>query len=204
MPLSPHPESARLGPAIERCAHLVVPWAGDLFRFTNMTYANLRDLVTGEGSRKAGGRWNPKEGFRALYFSLDAETALAEVLAQRRRQGLPDADALPLVLFSCRANVERVLDLKDGRTRRVLGVTREQLIAEPWPVMQEAGQEALTQAIGRLAREAALQGLLVPSAARPKGGNLVLFRDQVPEDQLLIINPEHFPAHRSRSRRQKS
>jgi RES domain-containing protein len=93
--VSPHPESDRLAKAIEKGKELIVPWAGDLFRFTATTYANRRDLLTGEGSRKAGGRWNPKGRLRVLYFSADVETALAEALAHRRRQGLPDAEATP-------------------------------------------------------------------------------------------------------------
>ena len=36
-----------------------------------------------------------------------------------------------------------------------------------------------TRSFGRLARAAGFQGLLVPSAARPGGRNVVLFRDKV-------------------------
>jgi RES domain-containing protein len=135
-----------------------------------------------------------------MYFSLDPETALSEVLAYRRYQGLPDAEATPLVLVSCQANVRQILDLSDRRIRQLLGLSQNQLVTEPWRALQHAGREALTQAIGRLARKAGLEGLLTPSAARPRGMNLVLFRDRVSENQLSIVHPEKFPMSRRQRR----
>ena len=179
-----------------------IPWTGDAFRFTDMTYANLADLVTGQGSFQAGGRWNGKATFPTLYFSLAPETAWAEALSNSRRQGLPDIDLIPLTLTGCQAKVKRILDLTDPRIRRLLGVTVAQLKDEPWRTIQHQGREALTQCLGRLAREAGFQGLLVPSAARQRGINLVLFRDQVQDNELAVMHPEKLPLYRRRLRRQ--
>jgi hypothetical protein len=54
-------------------------------------------------------------------------------------------------------------------------VTENELIATDWISIQDAGEEALTQAIGRIAWEVRLEGLLVPSARVAGAGNLVLF-----------------------------
>jgi RES domain-containing protein len=179
---------------------LAVPWVGDPFRFTDMTYANLQDLFTGEGSRKTGGRWNPKGGFRTLYFSLTPETALAEILAHHRSQAMPDVEAMPVTLVGFRVNVRQLLDVTDRRIRRLLGVAGTQ-IREPWRPSQYAGREALTQAIGRLAREAGFQGLLAPSAVRRLGRNLVLFPERLDARELRAVHEERFPKFRRRLRR---
>jgi RES domain-containing protein len=166
-----------------------------------MAYANRRDLVTGEGSRLAGARFTPKGSFRALYGSLDLETALAEVLAFHRHQGLPDAEALPLTFVSLRVDVQAVLDLTDGRVRRALTVSARRLTREPWRAIQNQGREAVTQALGRLARAAGFQGLLAPSAVRRGGKNLVLFPDQLSPGQPIIVHGERLPAGRRRRQR---
>src|SRR2546429_8093245 len=116
---NPHDEVERLTTAVQHCLVHARQWAGDVFRFSDMVHANLRDVATGEGARKAGGRYNPKGGFSTLYFGLTPETALAEVLAERRRQNVPDSRTTPIVLAACRAELQRILDLTDRRIRRL-------------------------------------------------------------------------------------
>jgi RES domain-containing protein len=88
-PLQPHSDAARIAARIQRCVPLAIAWSGTIFRATSQNYANRRDVVTGEGSRKAGARYTPKGAFRAVYGGLDMETALAESLANHRRLGCP-------------------------------------------------------------------------------------------------------------------
>jgi RES domain-containing protein len=93
------------------------------------------------------------------------------------------------------ADLEPVLDLTDGRIRRVLRVSRDRMLAEPWWALQDRGQEALTQAIGRLARDHGFAGLLAPSAARREGANAVVFPDRLaPTSRLSIVNPDRLPS----------
>jgi RES domain-containing protein len=177
---------------------LAIAWAGDVFRATGTGYANRRDLVTGEGSRRAGARWNAKGAFQALYGSLDLKTALDEVLAFHREQGLPDARALPLVFVALRVELQRILDLTQGRVRQTLTVSLKRMLEEPWRELQHTGREAVTHAIGRLARAAGFEALLVPSAVARQGRNLVLFPGQLlPGSHLEIVHAERLPAHRS-------
>src|ERR1700726_4971875 len=65
-------------------------------------YASQRDEVTGEGARKAGGRYNAKGSSRALYKPLALPTATNESLAYSRQQGIPDPEVLPLTFVSLR------------------------------------------------------------------------------------------------------
>jgi hypothetical protein len=70
----------------------------------------------------------------------------------------------------------------------VLRVSLRRLIDERWQEKQERGREALTQAIGRIARDSGFEGLLVPSA-QGSGQNLVIFADRLLHgSRLTIIN----------------
>jgi RES domain-containing protein len=52
-------------------------------------------------------------------------------------------------------------------------------LREDWRAIQERGHESTSQAIGRAAWRAGLEGLIVPSHARPKESNIVLFPDNL-------------------------
>ena len=127
--------------------------------------------------------------------ALNVETAVAEALGYCRYYGFPLSKVMPRVLVALDARIERVLDLRDGATRTVLGVSERRMLDEPWREEQNKGREALTQAIGRLAFEAEAQGLLVPSAARKCGANLILFPANLdpPKSWLRIINRGELP-----------
>jgi RES domain-containing protein len=96
--MTPHPEYDRLSAAVARCMPVVGGWAGDFFRFAVPRWATVAHLLTGAGARHAGGRWHPVGAFRAVYASLDPETALSESLAHYRRFGVADRDAMPRTL----------------------------------------------------------------------------------------------------------
>jgi RES domain-containing protein len=195
--LLPNRYADRIARGIERCLPLAVIWSGDLFRATSQDYANQRDLVTGEGGRKAGGRYNGKGSCRALYNALDLKTAMNESLAYSRHLGIPDAEALPLTFVSLRVRDLYVLDLTAGAVRKALGISKKRLL-QPWRPDQHAGREALTQAVGRLAQAAGMQAILYHSAQVRGGRNLVLFPDQLRPGQLELINKEKLPARRRR------
>jgi RES domain-containing protein len=193
--IKPHPDSVTIQKGIARCAPLAALWSGDLFRATAQDYANRRDLLTGEGARKAGGRYNARGAFRALYSSLNIETALGEALSYSRQQGIPDSALLPLTFVCMRVVGLRTLDLTSGKVRHALGISKERLL-RPWRAEQHAGWEALTQAIGRLAREAGVQAILYDSAQTVGGRNMVLFPDPIQPHQLQLVNREQLPDRR--------
>jgi RES domain-containing protein len=194
-----HPDADRIARGLSRCLPLASAWHGAVFRCSGIEYANSADVATGEGGRKAGGRFNPPESFPALYNAVEPETAVVEALADRRRRGLPDAEALPLVLVALQVNITRVLNLTDGRLRRTLGVSWRRLMAA-WRPDQERGREALTQAVGRLARETGFQAILYKSARRSGGLNLAIFPDRLPPGELVVVNQHKLPVRRQRPR----
>jgi hypothetical protein len=66
-------------------------------------------------------------------------------------------------------------------------------LLQAWRQDQHAGREALTQAIGRLARATDVQGIIFPSARVSRGRNLVLFPDRLELGRLDLINKNKLP-----------
>ena len=144
----PHTESDRLRHAMERCASRAVRWSGVVYRSASPRYANKDDLLTGVGSKTAGGRWNPPKSFPTVYSSLDPYTVLDEVLAHFRYYGFLIESAMPRVIVSVRVRLATVLDLTDGKTRSALRVSERRILDEPWREAQKAGREALDAGLG--------------------------------------------------------
>jgi RES domain-containing protein len=170
-----HPRTAELRDAMQICLPLAVTWSGTIFRYTNVRYANRTDLLSGAGSRRCGQRWNPPGIFNCVYGSLEPHTATAEALQMSTAFGIPPSKMRPRVFVAIDLQLQAVLDLREPRILATLAVTEKQLVSIDWLSAQDAGEEPLTQAIGRIAWEAKLEGLLVPSARVVGAGNLVLF-----------------------------
>ena len=62
------------------------PLRGDFFRSVAFRYFHPDDVISGEGTRLHGGRFVPV-GVRAVYASLDEETAQREVTTRKRALG---------------------------------------------------------------------------------------------------------------------
>jgi hypothetical protein len=101
---------------------------------------------------------------------------------------------LPLVVTAIDVDVWPVLDLRNGRVRRILRVPRRRMLTESWWTIQGHGREAMTQAIGRLARDQGFVALLVPSAIEPAAGNVVIFCDRLrATNRVSIVNAARLP-----------
>lgn len=86
----------------------------------------------------------------------------------------------------------KVLDLTDPDVRLAIGVTEPDLKVE-WEDVKRAGDEAITQSIGRLAREAGFEAIIVPSA-RHSGNNLVILNpDNLSAPAQLLVADQRTP-----------
>jgi RES domain-containing protein len=137
------------------------------------------DPLSIEGSRKAGGRYNPPGGFGALYAALEPETSAAEVARGLRLRGVDPASfaADDWWEYEIELRAAPVLDLTDSETLARLGVSRDALTAT---------DSALTRELGAKAYAAGFAALLVPSAARPSARNLVIFLDRLDETPAVL------------------
>lgn len=171
---NPGPTLAQLKDRLTRLLPVAKSFSGIAYRSTTPHYATEADLLTGEGSRRNGGRWNPI-GIAVVYASLTPEIAMAETLAHHRYYGIPIEDAMPRTFVAIESALRVVLDFCDGGVRRRLQVSEERILTVDWRQEARAGHEPITQTIGRAVHEGKREGMIVPSAADPKGHNLLVF-----------------------------
>ena len=152
-----HPKNSQLRAGLKKCMALAGTWQGAIYRFAEVEYANRGDLLSGAGSRHDGGRWNPPGRFNCVYGALEPATAQEESFATYDKYGIPRSQSTPRVQVAINLDLQHVLDITSNATLKILGTTRKELAAVDWESEQDAGDEALTQAIGHLAFEAELE-----------------------------------------------
>jgi RES domain-containing protein len=197
-PLIAHGEWDNIRQALSRCAVLAEPYKGRIHRIASKEWAIPRHFLSGQGSRKTGARWTPRaasessivpadlairllvQSFPTVYTSVDAQTAFLELHHYATRDFFP---GIPLerrfwaefVLGEVDASLEKVVDLRKKPVLDQLQVEFTQITAE-WEVEQRKGREAYTQAVGRAAHLAGIEGILFPSARAPGDAlNLAVF-----------------------------
>lgn len=165
-------------------------------RSVKRMHANTQDFASGQGAARIGGRWS-RVGLPAVYTSLSPVTAAAESYQEFDAFGFAGRIVEPRVFCGARVRLSRVLDLTDGRIRRKLGFSLQNLVDEDWLGIQRAGDESWTQAIGRGAHADGFEGLLAPSAQdRPGGRNLVIFPDRLLSGSVVEpMGLEDLPPH---------
>jgi RES domain-containing protein len=171
---------ARLGNISE------VKFAGTVYRSSTPKYATETDLLTGEGSKRVGGRWNPV-GIAVIYASLSPETAMAETLAHHRYYGIAIEDAMPRTFVAIEVRLTNVADLRLGVNRQRLRLSLDRIQSIDWRKEALAGRQPVTQQVGRAAFEIGLEGVIVPSAADPAGHNLLIFPANLQPSNLVQV-----------------
>ena len=165
-------------------------FAETAFRSSTPQYAAEPDLLTGEGSRRHGGRWNPI-GIAALHAPLTPESAMAETLAHHRYYGLPVEDAMPRMFVAMEARLRSVLDFRRGSVRQRIRVSLDRIMTLDWRKEVRAGRDPITQTIGRAASQLGWEGMVVPSAADPKGCNLLVFPQNLQSgSEVRVLHPD--------------
>lgn len=133
-------------------------------------------MLDGKGSFKYGGRWSAAGTFPAVNLSTTEDAALHESSAKFSYYRLPLANVRPKVVAGIRLKLGKVIDLTN---RRGIGkqpwLRLEELLAEDWRKVNDAGHESQSQAFGRAAHDRGAEGLLTPSARVQDGVNLVYF-----------------------------
>lgn len=83
-----------------------------VFRISKARYATLPQLLSGEGARLAGGRWNPP-GTALVYTSATAELAAWEVWVHLA--GAAETELPPLVLVTLEIPNESILVVEENQ-----------------------------------------------------------------------------------------
>jgi RES domain-containing protein len=179
-----HPRFAELRDEFRAHPEWFTAWAGIFFRFHTVDFPTAKDVLSGDGARANGGRWNPP-GIATLYGSTTDAVALEESKANDRYYGVETRS--PRLVVAIEARLSRVLDLTNADLRRELDVTLTELAAEDWRKLLAAGKESFTQAIGRAVAAAGGSGLLVRSATVHRGDNVIVFPGACRSDRLAVV-----------------
>jgi RES domain-containing protein len=133
-------------------------WSGTVYRL--MLGENPPDRENTQGAR-----WNPPE-LAAVYTSLKAETAIAEVEYNLAHQTRPVRRDLRKTLYELHVTLAGVVDLSPAMQAFArFGIGLDQLFSDDMKISQK---------IGRSIAWLGFDGLLVPSA-RAEGMNLVIY-----------------------------
>jgi len=136
-----------------------------------------------------GGRWNPPNSFLALYTSLDADGALAEIYHHLSQA--PVRSSADKLLYGLKVRTRQTLPLNDAKVLDSLGLTEGALALADISRSQE---------IGAAAHLLGCDSVLVPSA-RWSCDNLVLFSENMPPDDIEVgaAYPVNWPAWREKN-----
>ena len=172
---------ARLQPLCSRARR----WRGVTFRSVDLAYASPASVLSGEGSLKAGGRWNAPGAFSAVYSSTRPGTAVEEAFQLAADFQLAPDDLKPRITCGIEWELASVLDLTVADLPAWLKLSN--WMRENFTKINDSGFETICQAFGRAARNSGVAGILCPSV-RVKGGiNLVVFRDRMRKAELARV-----------------
>lgn len=165
-------------------------YSGYCYRCVKPQYSSRLNAFSGEGSRKASGRFHVKGQFILLYTGTTLEAAQWEYFNTARSIGIDTAHLLPVTAIGAEIVLSKVLNLSRADVRSTLKITLKQLQETNWSLSPD---EALTQLVGRLAFEAGFEAMRVPSLGG--GQNLNVFRQNLlPGSSLQIVNEAELPA----------
>lgn len=120
---------------------------------------------------QSGGRWGPAGAFSVLYLSRPRTSVTVEAYRHLvdpfAKEGMTGAMVAPRRLLICEVAVTDILDLRSVAAQTALEIGDQDLSSE-------IGSYETCQAIGRVAHQLSLHGVLAPSATG-LGETLALF-----------------------------
>ncbi|MFC0266607.1 RES family NAD+ phosphorylase [Kushneria aurantia] len=147
--------------------------------------------TSGAGAMEHGGRLN-RIGVSALYLALDEATALAEYKQL-------SALVPPGLMVSYELDISRIVDFSQGYSSGRDSLWQE-LFCDWRKLWFNQRVEPPSWLIGDMVLASGARGIMFPSMVRPEGINLVLFTDQlIDEDRLSVFDPDHQLPHDSSS-----
>ena len=158
-----------------------VPFGDSCFRSVELTWAYPDDVISGEGTRLKGGRFAAK-GTKAVYASLEEETATREVTARKSRLGGKAQIALkdyPRLTYVISIEAKKCVDFRNIGNNAVL---KDMLVAASDPDDLGPSQE-----VGAYLVEKGMDAVIFPSVAG-NGANIAAFLDAVPPAKVAIDN----------------
>lgn len=173
--------NAKQRAAIKRWIGQAAPRRGLYFRSVEYRYMDPKDVLSGVGTSKSGGRFAPT-GIRAVYLSATDSGASKEVTARKSRLGGAaqiSTDKYPRVVYAVDVDLKKALDLSDlGSSQVGTSVIAACLALNDLSPSMELARELKSEGI---------QGLLFPSVVGGDG-NLVVYRANCGVRTLTLQN----------------
>ena len=194
MNVRPNPRYAEFVYRIGKISPKPAPWAGVTFRSVELEYATSKQILSGEGSFRFGGRWNAPKTFPVIYSSTQPGTAVEEAFQLAADYELTPNDLKPRITCGVEWNLSRVLNLAGANLPGSLNLAKWML--EDFSRINDSGFETLCQAFGRAARNSGLNAIFCPSARVTDGVNLVVFPDRLRRgDTIRLLGEEELQKH---------
>ena len=150
-------------------------WSGTVYRHMFGDHPPIRANVS-------GARWNDPP-VAAIYTSCERHTALAEAEYYISLQPLrPKAQR---TLYTIAVSLHSVVDLTTKSALAFLGITADVLRSD---------DQTRCRVVGNAVNWLGHDGLLVPSARQDSGTNLVIFRQDLSNNEFLVIDQETIAA----------
>jgi RES domain-containing protein len=161
----------------------VAPLKGIYFRSVEYQYMDPRDVLSGRGAQRYGGRFAPV-ATRAVYLSATDAGASKEVTARKTRLGGSaqiSTDKYPRVVYAIAVNLKKALDLSGLGASQIGEEVRRACLAE--------NDLSSSMELGNVLVAEGIEGLIFPSVV---GGddNLVVFQSNCGRSALTIQNEQ--------------
>jgi len=172
-----------------------VPLMGDFFRSVAFHYFHPDDVISGEGTRLNGGRFVPV-GVKAVYASLDEQTALREVTTRKSALGgrnQINVGEYPRMTYVLSVATYRNLDLAATLPRDLANIVARCL---------RAPQHSASQELAALWIPEGIESVVFPSATGV-GRNVVIYLANAGRGSVVVRNRDKVLAALRRPRRPK-
>src|SRR5262249_42330242 len=111
--MKPHRKAEGIRELLQAAASGAAGWKGTVYRGVGTEYANSRDLLSGKGTKRFGGRWTPPGSFATVHASLDVRTAVSENLGTQQQYGVSVDARLPITLVAIDVLLQTLLNVTD-------------------------------------------------------------------------------------------
>jgi len=153
---------------------------GDFFRSVAFRHFHPDDVISGEGTRLNGGRFVPV-GVKAVYASLEEETAMREVTARKSALGgrnRINVGEYPRMTYVLSVATDRNLDLAAALPAELANVVQRCLGAQGHSASQELAAIWIAEGI---------ESVVFPSATGI-GRNVVVYLANAGTDSVIVRN----------------
>ena len=135
---------------------------------------------------RAGGRWNRWGVYGCLYTAFTQKGARTEYKKYVQREAASGFGVEPRELVSIQAALEPVADLTNKKTSTISP-------DEPFLTGDEPADLEACRALADSLRSDGFVGIIAPSAALPRGKNLMIYIDGLAEHVRLDVGGDRIP-----------